>query len=99
MNWVKLAGSIASINKAPVVGSKTVGTTAAEIFAGAQRLAGREYMEVCNIGTLPVYWGPASVTVNTGMPIQPGDSQAFGVEQTPVYFVASANNEVRIREA
>ncbi|MDJ0305400.1 MULTISPECIES: hypothetical protein [Dehalobacter] len=93
-----IARSFANVINAPLVGAKTVGTVAASLFAGASRLASRVFMKVVNVGTLPVYYGPEGVTTLTGIPIQPGEAESFAVGDLPIYFVAAANNEVRVEE-
>ncbi len=93
-----IVGSFANVNKAPVVGAKTIGTVAAELFAGASRLSNRQYMEVFNEGTLPIYYGASGVTTANGFPIQPGEYRAFAIDATPIYAIASANNAVRVEE-
>ena len=98
---VKLAGSFARIRNAPVVGVKTVTSTAAELFAGASRLANRYLMAVYNDSTLIVYWGPSGVTTSTGYPLLPQDSIVFEFDPntaTAIYFIASANASVRVEE-
>lgn len=89
------------ISAAPVVGAKTVTTTAAELFAGGARLANRISMTVYNESSIPVYWGPAGVTTSSGFPLLPGDSVTFQFwpsVATPIYFIASANASVRVVE-
>jgi len=98
---VVLNGSFARIRNAPVVGVKTVTSTAAELFAGASRLANRYLMAVYNDSTLIVYWGPSGVTTSTGYPLLPQDSIVFEFDPntaTAIYFIASANASVRVEE-
>ena len=73
----QLTGSYATIDSAPVVGVKTVSTTAAELFAGVSRFANRYAMIVYNESSIPVYWGPAGVTTTTGFTLLPQDSVVF----------------------
>lgn len=94
-----ITGSLVNIKTAPLVGVKTVGTVAAELFAGASRLITRGYMEVYNAGTLPIYYGASGVTTATGFIIQPGDSKVFLFSvDTLIYFIASASNSVNVEE-
>nr|PZM87706.1 MAG: hypothetical protein DIU81_08870 [[Clostridium] cellulosi] len=98
---VQIVNSFATIKAAPVVGAKTVTTMAAEIFAGASRKSGRYLMSVFNESSVPVYWGPSSVTTSNGYPLLPGDSVVFRFDPsvaTAIYFVASANASVRVVE-
>lgn len=91
-----------AMQSAPVNGAKTVGVTAAELFAGTAALAGRYKMLVYNNGTSPIYWGGSStVTVNDGMPITAGDYWLFEFYPTiatPIYFVAESDQPVRVVE-
>lgn len=89
------------IKAAPVVGAKTVTTTAAELFARASRKSGRYLMSVYNESSVPVYWGPSSVTTSNGYPLLPGDSVVFRFDPsitTAIYFVAASNASVRVVE-
>jgi len=99
---IKISGSFATISSAPVTGAKTVTTTAAEIFAGASRLANRYAMIVYNDGTTPVYWsGSSSVTTSTGFPLLPGDAVTFQFNPsvaTPIYFIGTDDTAVRVVE-
>lgn len=98
---VQLTGSYATIDSAPVVGVKTVTTTAAELFAGASRLANRYVMIVYNESSVPVYWGPAGVTTTTGFTLLPQDSIVFQFDPTvatPIYFIAGSSASVRVVE-
>jgi hypothetical protein len=70
---IKLSGSITSIASAPVVGSKTVTTTAAELFAGASVKANRRKLIIRNEDpVLRLRIGPSGVTQQNGYPIEPG---------------------------
>ena len=98
---MKLTGSYATIDSAPVVGAKTVSYTAAELFAGASRLANRYAMIVYNESSEPVYWGPSGVTTSTGFPLLPQDSVVFQFNPsvaTAIYFIAGSNAAVRVVE-
>lgn len=97
----ELTGSYATIDSAPVVGVKTVTTTAAELFAGASRLANRYAMIVYNESSVPVYWGPSGVTTSSGFPLLPQDSVVFQFSPsvvTAIYFIAASNVAVRVVE-
>jgi len=97
----QLTGSYATIDSAPVVGVKTVSYTAAELFAGASRLANRYAMIVYNESSEPVYWGPSGVTTSTGFPLLPQDSVVFQFNPsvaTAIYFIAGSNAAVRVVE-
>lgn len=97
----QLTGSYATIKSAPVVGAKTITTTAAEIFAGASRLTNRYAMIVYNESSVPIYWGPSSVTTSNGFTLLPQDSIVFQFNPavaTAVYFVANSNATVRVVE-
>ena len=98
---VTLTGSIATIKSAPVVGAKTVTSTAAELFAGASRLANRYTMTVYNESSLPIYWGASGVTTANGFTLLPGDSVVFQFSPavaTPIYFIAAQSANVRVVE-
>jgi len=98
---VKVAGNYATIKSAPVVGVKTVSTTAAELFAGDSRLADRYAMIVYNESSIPVYWGPEGVTTTTGFTLLPQDSIVFQFDPTvatPIYFIADSSASVRVVE-
>lgn len=97
----QLTGSYATIDSAPVVGVKTVSTTAAELFAGVSRFANRYAMIVYNESSIPVYWGPAGVTTTTGFTLLPQDSVVFQFNPsvaTAIYFIAGSNAAVRVVE-
>jgi hypothetical protein len=98
---VQLSGSFASIKSAPVAGAKTVTTTAAELFAGASRLANRYALLINNESGLPIYVGPAGVTTASGYPIQPGDSLALTLSPTvatAIYAISTGSAAVRVLE-
>lgn len=102
--WVtdtKAVDSTFAVKSAPVCGAKTVSSSAAEIFAGASRLASRYTMSVYNDSNNTIYWGPSGVTTATGFPILPGDSltlQFSPVAATAIYMIASASSAVRVVE-
>ena len=94
---MQLTGSYATIDSAPVVGVKTVTTTAAELFARASRLANRYVMIVYNESSVPVDWGPPGVTTPSGFPLLPQDSAVFQFSPstaTAIYFIASSGASV-----
>ena len=90
-----------TIKAAPVVGVKTVTTSAAEVFAGASRLANRYLMAVTNESSQIIYWGPSGVTVANGFCLYPGDTHIFRFSPavaTPVYMIAAASAQIRVGE-
>lgn len=98
---VTLTGSFAQLRNTPVVGAKTVTTTAAEIFAGASRLASRYMLKVYNNSTTNVYWGASGVTADTGDVIPPGDALILQLDPamaTPIFVISAANANVRVVE-
>ncbi len=92
----------AAISGAPAGGSKTVTTVAAELYAGASRLANRYMMTVLNVSPIPVYLGPSGVTTaNAPWIIQPNEMMVFAFRPnvaTAIYAVAAGNAEVRVGE-
>lgn len=59
--------------RTPAVGRRTVTATAAELFAGASRLASRRRLVIRNEDpVLRCLIGPATVSQQTGFPIEPG---------------------------
>jgi len=69
----KLTGSIESMTSAPVVGVKTVTSTAAEIFAGSSAKPNRQKLILKNEDpVLRFRIGPSTVTQQNGFPIEPG---------------------------
>lgn len=98
---VQLSGSFASIKSAPVAGAKTVTTTAAELFAGASRLANRYALIVNNESGLPIYIGPSGVTAASGYPVLPGDSLALTLSPSAaiaIYAISTGSAAVRVLE-
>ena len=90
-----------TIKVAPVVGAKTVTTSAAEVFAGASRLVSRYLMAVTNESSQIIYWGPSGVTVANGFCLYPGDTHIFRFSPavaTPVYMIAPASAQIRVGE-
>lgn len=102
--WVhdmKVVDLTYGVKTAPVIGVKTVSTSAAEIFAGASRLANRYSLGIYNDSAYTVYWGPSGVTTATGFPILPGDSltlQFATSVATAIYCIAAASAAVRVVE-
>jgi|LSQX01.1.fsa_nt_gb hypothetical protein len=98
---VSINGNNATIKSAPVTGAKTITTTAAEIFAGASRLANRYQMTIQNVGTLIIYIGAAGVTADNGFPLLPGDSITLSFKPdvaTPIYAISTGSCAVRVVE-
>lgn len=86
---------------------KTVSTTAAELFAGASRKAGRKRMRVYNEGSVAIYFGIGDNTITagasgSGQPIQPSDYEVFYFDPAvamAIYFIAaSSNSSVKVSE-
>lgn len=95
------------VSGAGVVGRKTVSTTAAELFAGALRLANRKMItiQVLTNQTSPIYIsiGQAGVTTDTGFPLEPGDVATLNFSSassaaTPIYAIASDSVSVSVME-
>lgn len=85
----------------PVVGVKTVTTTAAEIFAGASRLKNRYLLSLYNDSDNKVFFGAPGVTIDTGFPIFPGDTQVIRLSpyhEVRIFCVAPAPSSVRVVE-
>lgn len=80
------------LNTAPVVGDKTITAIPAAVFAGASVMAGRQVLIVRNDDpVLRIRVGPASVTQQSGTPVEPGASAEFPFDQAasvPVYAVS-----------
>ena len=69
---VALTGNFDTL-RTPAVGRRTVTATAAELFAGASRLANRRRLVIRNEDpVLRCLIGPATVSQQTGFPIEPG---------------------------
>lgn len=69
---VELTGNFDTL-RTPAVGRRTVTATAAELFAGASRLASRRRLVIRNEDpVLRCLIGPATVSQQTGFPIEPG---------------------------
>ena len=77
---------------APITGIATVTATAAEIFAGASRLANRRKMLIKNEETaLRIRIGGSTVTQQNGFPIEPGSVLEIEFDPTvalPIYAVS-----------
>src|SRR5690606_41876805 len=71
---VTLSGRVGALRNTISTGSKTVTSTAAEIFAGSSRLAGRHAMVITNVRVGHVYIRPSGVTTGNGFPLFPGDT-------------------------
>ena len=98
---VSINGNNATIKSAPETGAKTITTTAAEVFAGASRLANRYQMTIQNVGTLIIYIGGAYVTTANGFPLLPGDSITLSFKPdvaTPIYAISTGSCAVRVVE-
>lgn len=99
---VTLNGSFDTF-RAPVTGVRTVTATAAEIFAGASRLAGRRKMILKNEDlALRFRIGSASVTQQNGFPIEPGAVVELSFDPSvdvPVYAISEgASLQVAVME-
>lgn len=98
----QLTGSKVGVMQSdPVVGERTVTSTAAEMHAGASPLAGRYEMVVLNTSANTVYWGSAGVTLETGFPLLPNDSVHFKFHpetHTAIYFIADGEFTVKVVE-
>ncbi|NNG67355.1 hypothetical protein [Caldanaerobacter subterraneus] len=89
--------------RTPVVGVKTVTATAAEIFAGTSRLAGRRKMILKNEDpVLRFRIGPATVTQQNGFPVEPGAIIEIDFDPSvdvPIYAISEgANLQVAVME-
>ncbi len=72
-NKISLDSSIESVTASPVVGSKTVTATAAEVFAGSSVKTSRRKLIIRNEDqALRVRVGPSNVTQQNGYPVEPG---------------------------
>lgn len=76
----------------PITGVATVTATAAEIFAGVARLAGRRKMLIKNEDpVLRIRIGGLSVTQQNGFPVEPGavlELDFDPTDDTPIYAVS-----------
>ena len=95
------------VSGAGAVGRKTVSTTAAELFAGASRLANRKMIiiQVLTEQTSPIYIsiGQSGVTTATGFPLEPGDVVTLNFDSatasgTAIYAIAASGVSVSIME-
>ena len=95
------------VSGAGAVGRKTVSTTAAELFAGASRLANRKMIiiQVLTEQTSPIYIsiGQSGVTTATGFPLEPGDVVTLNftsatASATAIYAIAASDVSVSIME-
>ena len=97
-----IEGDVVKVN--PVVGEKTVTTTAAALFAGVSQLASRRRLQVFNLeDDRVVFVGPPTVTAQNGYPIQPSEGVMFSFDPTTaiaIYaLVDSFPAKVRVMEA
>jgi len=101
-NRLPVEATLLALRQTIVTGAKTVTSTAAEIFAGSSRLAGRHAMVITNVGTDHVYIGASGVTTNNGFPLFPGDTIRIDfnpASNVPVFAVSGGPNvEVRVVE-
>jgi len=99
-----ITGTGDEIVAAPSVGTKTVTTTAAEIFAAASAKTGRRMMIIKNEDpVLRFRIGPSSVTQQTGFPVESGTVITFKFDPTimvPIYVISEGVNiNVAVMEA
>jgi len=73
--------------------SLTVGTTAVEIKAGANRLENRKAVLFFNNSNRTMYWGDSSVTTSSGIPLARGESVLIKVEDVPVFIVTDQTGQ------
>ena len=78
----------------------TVGTSAVLAKVGSTNMAGRENVEMHNLGPQTVYYGPSGVTVDNGMPLFKNQWISIPCnEKFDIYLICSAaNNKVRVQE-
>lgn len=80
-------------------GSKTVGTTPVELFAGASAMSGRRFIQITCTGDVEIYIGPSGVTTSTGYPVLPGEHFSLSLDPLARLFaVATSNQTVFILE-
>lgn len=89
--------------RTPVTGVKTITATAAELFAGGSRLAGRRKMIIKNEdAALRFRIGPSSVTQQNGFPMEPGAVVEISFDPSvsvPIYAISEgANLSVAVME-
>lgn len=91
---VTLNGSKARLSSAPVTGAKTVTATAAEVFAGASRKAGRSRLAIRNLDpAVRIRVGPSGVTDTTGYGIEPRAMAEIDIDplaDVPIYAISEA---------
>ena len=94
-----LKGSNLALRQTIATGSKTVISTAAEIFAGASRLNNRHAMLVTNTGADIVYIGAVGVTTSNGFPIFPQDTLRIEFDPTSSVgvFACTSGTNVQVR--
>ena len=80
------------LNQAPLVGEKTVTAVAAQLFAGASAMSGRQVLIVRNNDpAIRIRVGPSGVTQQSGTPVEPGASAEFPFDQAasvPVFAIS-----------
>ena len=92
------------ITVAPTVGTKTIGTTAAAVYAGASaRLTGGNYIRIDNtVGASTIYYligaTPTAGATGTGIPILPGDYVVLYTALAVNCIADASNANVRIEE-
>lgn len=96
---VSVQGRVDALRQTIVTGAKTVTSTAAEIFAGSSRLAGRHAMVVTNTGTDIVYIGTSGVTTSNGFPLFPQDTLRIEFDPTSSVgvFACTSGPNVQMR--
>jgi hypothetical protein len=94
---VQLTGSNLALRQTIVTGAKTVASTAAEIFAGSNRLAGRHVMVITNMGADIMYIGNSGVTTSNGFPLFPQDTLRIEFDPTSSVGVFACSNGPNIQ--
>ena len=94
-NRISIQDSFAVIKSAPVTGAKTVSTTAAEVFAGANRLINRYLLKISKERTIPIYEGGSGITTARGDPAVLNFSPSVAVR---IYARAEASVSIRMVE-
>lgn len=91
---VQINGSKARLSSAPATGVKTVTATAAEVFAGASRKAGRSRLAIRNLDpAVRIRIGHSSVTDTTGYGIEPRAMVEIDIDpltDVPIYAISEA---------
>lgn len=96
---VTLTGRVDALRGSFVTGAKTVTSTAAEIFAGSNRLSGRHAMVITNTGNNTVYIGTSTVSASNGFPVFPQDTIRieFDPQSSVAVFAVSDGPNVGVR--